>query len=77
MLKCVSSDKKRTYVGFTNNLKNRLKAHNSSKGARYTKANKWEIIYKKRFLSKSKAMSYEYIFKHDRKKRLYIYNKNK
>ena len=77
MLKCVSSDKKRTYVGSTNNLKNRLNAHNSGKGAKYTKGNKWELIYKKRFLSKSKAMSYEYIFKHDRKKRLYIYNKNK
>ena len=77
MLKCVSSDKKRTYVGFTNNLKNRLRNHNSNKGAKYTKGNKWEIIYKKKFLSKSKAMSYEYILKHDRKKRLYIYNKNK
>ena len=77
MLKCVSSDKKRTYVGFTNNLKNRLKNHNSNKGAKYTKGNKWEIIYKKQFLSKSKAMSYEYILKHDRKKRLNIYNRIK
>ena len=66
-----------TYVGYTKNLSQRLKLHNTGKGAKYTKGNKWEIIYKKRFLSKSKAMSYEYIFKHDRKKRLYIYNKNK
>ena len=77
MLKCISSDKKRTYVGYTKNLKNRLIKHNSSKGAKYTKSNKWVIIYKKKFLSKSKAMSYEYILKHDRKKRLNIYNKNK
>ena len=77
MLVCISSVKKRTYVGFTNNLKNRLKNHNSNKGAKYTKGNKWKIIYKKNFLSKKKAMSYEYILKHDRKERLKIYNNYK
>ena len=77
MLVCISSVKKRTYVGYTNNLKNRLKNHNSNKGARYTKGNKWKIIYKKKFLSKKKAMSYEYILKHDRKERLKIYNNYK
>ena len=75
MLLCISSIKKRTYVGFSNNLKNRLKKHNSNKGARYTKGNKWKIIYKKKFLSKKRAMSYEYNLKHDRKERLKIYNK--
>ena len=74
---CISSVKKRTYVGYTNNLKNRLKNHNSNKGAKYTKGNKWKIIYKKNFLSKKKAMSYEYILKHDRKERLKIYNNYK
>ena len=77
MLVCISSIKKRTYVGYTNNLKNRLKNHNSNKGAKYTKGNKWKIIYKKNFLSKKKAMSYEYILKHDRKERLKIYNNYK
>ena len=77
MLKCISSAKKRTYVGYTKNLKNRLIKHNSNKGAKYTKSNKWVIIYRKRFLSKSKAMSYEYNLKHDRKKRLRIYNNYK
>ena len=77
MLVCISSVKKRTYVGYTNNLKNRLKNHNSNKGAKYTKGNKWKIIYKKKFLSKKKAMSYEYILKHDRKERLKIYNNYK
>ena len=77
MLVCTSSVKKRTYVGYTNNLKNRLKNHNSNKGAKYTKGNKWKIIYKKNFLSKKKAMSYEYILKHDRKERLKIYNNYK
>ena len=77
MLKCITSAKKRTYVGYTKNLKDRLIKHNTNKGAKYTKSNNWIIIYKKKFLSKSKAMSYEYILKHDRKKRLNIYNKNK
>lgn len=77
MLKCVSSAKKRTYVGFTNNLINRLKNHNNNKGAKYTKGNKWKVIYKKKFLSKSKAMSYEYILKHDKKERIKIYNRCK
>ena len=77
MLVCTSSVKKRTYVGYTNNLKNRLKNHNSNKGAKYTKGNKWKIIYKKKFLTKKKAMSYEYILKHDRKERLKIFNNYK
>ena len=74
MLRCVSVAKKRTYVGYTNNLKKRILNHNNNKGAKYTKGNKWEIIFKKKFLTKSKAMSYEYILKHDKKKRLTIYN---
>ncbi len=41
-------------------------------GAKATKGYKWEIIFKKRFLNKSKAMSYEYLLKNDRKKRLSI-----
>ena len=77
MLKCVSSVKKRTYVGYTKDLKDRINKHNSNKGAKYTKGNKWEVIYKKKFLSKSKAMSYEYKLKHDRNMRLKIYNKTK
>ena len=45
------------------------KKHNLSKGAKATKGYKWKIIYKKRFLSKSKALSFEYFLKKDRKKR--------
>tara|TARA_Y100000816_G_C25979457_1_gene511325 strand:- start:673 stop:906 length:234 start_codon:yes stop_codon:yes gene_type:complete len=77
MLRCISSAKKRTYIGFTSNLKKRLKDHNSNKGAKYTRGNRWIIIYKKSFSSKSEAMSYEYSLKHDKKERLRIYNYNK
>jgi putative endonuclease len=74
MLRCVSSKKKMSYVGYTKNLINRLHLHNSNKGAKYTKGNFWIIIYKKKFISKSKAMKYEYKLKKDVKKRLKIYN---
>ena len=74
MLRCISSKKKKTYVGYTKNLNNRLELHNSNKGAKYTRGNVWIIIYKKRFISKSNAMKYEYKLKNDTKKRLKIYN---
>ena len=68
----ISTDKKKTYVGYTNNLIERLKKHNSNKGAKSTKGYKWKIIFKKKFQTKSKAMSYEYKLKKNRKKRLTI-----
>ena len=49
--------------------------HNNGKGARSTKGHKWELIFKKKFISKSKAMSYEYKIKKDRKLRKEIINK--
>ena len=52
-----------SYVGYTNNLKKRLKQHNSSKGAKFTRGKKWILIYSKEFLNKSKAMKEEYKLK--------------
>ena len=62
----------KTYVGYTTDVISRLKKPNSSKGAKATRGYKWNLIYKKRFLSKSKALSFEYKLKKDRKKRLSI-----
>ena len=70
MLKGVNSKITKTYVGYTNNLNKRLNKHNSNLGAKSTKGYKWEIIYKKKFYSKSKALSFEYKLKKDRKERL-------
>ena len=39
---------KHTYVGYTKNLSQRLKLHNSGKGAKYTKGRSWKIIYSKK-----------------------------
>jgi len=72
MLKTLDGYKKRSYVGYSTNVKDRLKKHNSSRGAKSTKGYKWKIIFNKRFLSKSKALSFEYNLKKDRKKRLSI-----
>ncbi len=76
MLKCISSDVKKTYVGYTNNLVARLIKHNSNKGAKSTKGYKWLLIYSKKFKSKNDAMSYEYKLKKDRSKRLEILKKS-
>jgi len=63
---------KKTYVGYSTNVKNRLIKHNSSKGAKATRGHEWKIIFIKKFSLKSKALSFEYQLKKDRKKRLSI-----
>ena len=75
MLKTVTIGINKTYVGYTNNLKLRLLKHNTNKGAKATKGYLWKIIFKKKFLTKSKAMSFEYKLKKDRNKRLEILKK--
>ena len=58
----------------TNNLINRLKKHNTNRGAKSTKGHNWIIIYKKRFIKKNDALSFEYKLKKDKKKRKLILN---
>ena len=54
----ISKSKKKiiSYVGYTNNLPNRILLHNSGKGAKFTKGRKWKLIYYKRYKTKSEAM---------------------
>ena len=59
----------KTYVGWTNNLKRRLKNHNSGKGAKATRGRKWAIVYYLSFKSKRKAMVGEYKLKNNKKLR--------
>ena len=48
------------YSGWTNNLEKRLAAHNSGKGAKYTKTRlPVELVYFEEFESKNEAMSRE------------------
>ena len=64
-----------SYVGYTNNIKKRLKLHNSSKGAKFTRGRKWKIIYKKSYNTKSEAMKNVYLLKKNKKKRFKIKQK--
>ena len=52
-----------SYVGYTNNLKNRLNLHNTSKGAKFTRGRKWKLIYYKKYKNKNEAMKNEYKLK--------------
>ena len=64
-----------SYVGYTNDLEKRLKLHNTSKGAKFTKGKNWKIIYMKKFSTKSDAMKDEYKLKKDYKLRNKIKSK--
>ena len=63
-----------SYVGYTSNLINRLRKHNSSNGAKFTKGRKWKIIYSKKYNNKSTALKEEYKLKKNYKKRNIIKN---
>tara|TARA_B100000579_G_C22812804_1_gene846160 strand:- start:1671 stop:1925 length:255 start_codon:yes stop_codon:yes gene_type:complete len=63
-----------SYVGYTNNLGKRIKKHNTSKGAKFTKGKKWKLIYYKKYFSKIMAMKEEYKLKNNYKKRKLIKN---
>ena len=58
--------KTKTYVGWTKDLNERLRKHNSGKGAKSTRGRKWKILYHEVFNSKKKALSREYYLKKDR-----------
>jgi putative endonuclease len=55
-----------TYVGYTKDLQNRIKLHNTGKGAKFTRGRKWKLIYKEKHETKSKAISREYYIKKNR-----------
>ena len=64
----------KSYVGYTNNILKRLVKHNTNLGAKSTKGYKWELVYKKKFYSKYKALSFEYKLKKDRNERAKLIN---
>ena len=74
MIKSITPGTKKSYVGYTNNIENRLKKHNTNKGAKSTKGYKWLLIYSKKFKSKNEAMSYEFKLKNNQKLRKKILN---
>ena len=70
LIKTLNGFFNKSYVGYTNNLDQRIKKHNNDLGAKSTKGYKWEIVYKKRFYSKNKALSFEYKLKKNKSERI-------
>tara|TARA_B100001287_G_scaffold244227_1_gene220765 strand:+ start:331 stop:597 length:267 start_codon:yes stop_codon:yes gene_type:complete len=72
------NDKTISYVGYTNNLKKRLLAHNAGKGAKFTRGRKWKLIYYEKLTNKSVALKRENEIKKNQKLRKNIkLNNNK
>ena len=65
-----------TYVGYTNNLKKRIKLHNEGRGAKFTRGRKWKLIYYEKYKTKRKAMTREYYIKKNREVRSLLKNKH-
>ena len=74
LIKTLDGFNNKSYVGYTNDLSRRIDKHNNNLGAKSTKGYKWELVYKKRFYSKNKALSFEYKLKKDRNKRSKLIN---
>ena len=74
MLKSLE-EKTVTYVGYTSDIKKRIKLHNLGKGAKFTRGRTWKLIYKEKFNSKKEAISREYYIKKNRLLRNKIKNK--
>ena len=77
----VKNNKFISYVGYTNNIKNRLKLHNTSKGAKFTKGRIWKLAHLEKFRSKNLALKREYKLKKDytlrnKIKKKFIINEN-
>jgi len=61
-----------SYVGWTTNLKKRIKLHNEGKGAKFTRGRKWKLVYYEVLDTKSNALKREFELKKDKKLRNYI-----
>lgn len=62
----VSLDGQSSYVGWTTDCEARLAAHNTGKGAKFTRGRQWRMVYSEKFRNKRDAMSREWHLKRDR-----------
>ena len=76
ILRCVDGT---LYCGWTNDLSQRLEAHNSGYGSKYTRSRlPVELAYYEEFDSKEEAMSREWHLKQlSRKEKINLINKSK
>ena len=61
---------RRTYVGWTTDIKRRLQQHNAGLGAKSTRGREWILLYSKRCQTRNEAMSREWYIKRDKKFRI-------
>ena len=52
----IANEEGKTYIGFTGDLENRLKKHNSTENKGFTKNSKWHYVYYEAYLSKEDAV---------------------
>ena len=61
-----SKNRHLTYVGWTNDVAQRLAKHNAGKGARSTRGRVWVLLHSECFATRAEAMSREWHLKRDR-----------
>lgn len=60
----IEDENRKRYIGFTNDIKQRIHDHNSGKGTQTTRRSKsWNIIYLEGYLNKKDALGREKFLK--------------
>jgi putative endonuclease len=57
---------RRTYVGWTTDLDQRVARHNAGTGAKFTRGRVWFLLYAEHYQTRHEAMSREWHLKRDR-----------
>ena len=66
---------KEHYIGYTSDLKKRLRKHNSEENEGYTRGKKWKLVYYEAYLDKSIAYKREQRIKRHSKIRKILYKR--
>ena len=70
----IVSDKGERYIGYTGDLKRRIKEHNEGKNAS-TKGRKWKLVYYEAYLNKEDAIERERKLKQRGKSKQVLYER--
>ena len=68
-------DKKEHYIGYTSDLRRRVKEHNSEENKGYTRGRRWKLIYYEAYEDKSIAYKREQRLKKHSKIRQILYKR--
>ena len=74
MIQSINNNNSKTYVGYTTDIKKRIKLHNSGRGAKSTRGKTWKLIFSRKYNDKSNALKAEYRLKKNIKVRKMIKN---